>query len=196
MLEFRLGNTPEKLKGENIDMYKGIHTEILSTNRFDENSDLRTTYLGRVDTTRTSKIKVEERFPVSEQGHTAGNLLDGTECQILLDTRASKSFMFKSHYLHCKSLHLLPKLASKIQRIQAGNGQFVNILFIIPIIIDIHGHRFEIYALVAKIHENVDLVFDIKNIFELEDIINCCFSSLNRSIPFFSKEHIILKSKE
>ena len=52
------------------------------------------------------------------------------------------SFMSKSHYLHCKSLHLLPEFASKTQRMQVGNGQFVNVLFIIPVIIDIHGHRF------------------------------------------------------
>ena len=51
-----------------------------------------------------------------------GKLLDGTECLILLDTAASKSFMSKSHYLQCKSLHLLPKFASKTQRIQVRNG--------------------------------------------------------------------------
>ena len=98
-------------------------------------------------------------------------LLDGTECQILLDTGASKLFMSKSHYIHCKSLHSLPKFASETQRIQVGNKQFVSVLFIISIVIDIHGHRFEIFTLVSKIHENVDLVFGIKNIFELEDII-------------------------
>ena len=53
---------------------------------------------------------------------------------------------------------------SRTQRIQVGNGQFVSVLFIIPTIIDIHGHRFEIYALVSEIHENVDLVLGIKNI--------------------------------
>ena len=84
----------------------------------------------------------EETFSMSEQEYTTGKLLDGTECQILLDTRASKSVMSKSHYLHCKSLHSLPKLALKTQRIQVGNGQYVSILFVIPIIIDIHGHRF------------------------------------------------------
>ena len=71
-----------------------------------------------------------------------GKLLDSTECQILLDTGASKSFMSKSHYLHCKSLHSLPMFASKTQRIQVSNWQYVNIFFVIPIIIDIHGHRF------------------------------------------------------
>ena len=117
-------------------------------------------------------MAVEETFSVTEQGYTVGKLLDGTECQVLLDTGMSKSFMSKSHYLHCKSLHSLPKLASKTQRIQVGNGQYVNILFIISVIIDIHGHRFEIYTLVTEIHENVDMVLGIKNVFELEGVIN------------------------
>ena len=68
--------------------------------------------------------------------------MDGTECQILLDTGASKSFMTKSYYLHCKALHSLPTFASKTQRIQVGNGQHVSVLFIIPVIIEIAGQRF------------------------------------------------------
>ena len=190
---------PEKLKEEYLDVYDGIHSEILSTTRFDDNLDLGTTYLGRVDMTRTSKIKVEEIFPISEQGYTVGKLLDGTECQILLDTGASKSFMSKSHYLHCMWLHSLPKFASKTQRIQVGNGQFICVLFIILIIVDIHGHRFRVYTLVSAIHENVDLVLGIKNLFELEGVINswdCGCNFLNRSILICPKECIVLKSKE
>ena len=60
-----------------------------------------------------------------------------------------------------------------------------------PVIIDIHGHRFEIFTLVSKIHENVDLVLGIKNVFELEGVIDSCdscFSFWNRSIPLFPKE--------
>ena len=158
MLELDFGDMPEKLKGEYLDIYKGIQSEVLSTTIFHENSDLSTTHFGRVHTTRASKIKVKERFPISEQGYTVGKLLDGTECQILLDAGTSKSFMSKSHYLHCKSLHLLPKFASKAQRIQVGNGQFISVSFIIPITVDIHGHRFEIYTFVSEIYENVDLV--------------------------------------
>ena len=70
----------------------------------------------------------------------------------------------------CKSLHSLHKFTSKTQRIQVGNGQFVSVLFIIPVIVHIHGHRFEIYMLVSEIHENVDLVLGIKNAFKLEVI--------------------------
>ena len=56
----------------------------------------------------------------------------------MLDTGASNLFMSESHYLHCKSLHSLPKFTSKTQRIQVGNGQYISVLFIIPIIVDIH----------------------------------------------------------
>ena len=147
-------------------------------------------HLGRIDMTRLDKIKTEERFLIWEQGYTVGKLLDGTECQIILDKGASKSFMSKIHYLRCKSLHSVPKFAYKTQRIQVGNGKYVSVLFIIPIVIDIHGHRFEIFMLLSEIHENVDLVLGIKNIFEIEGIIilrESCFSFLNRSMPFFEK---------
>ena len=177
VIEF--GDNPDKLRREYLDMYVGVSSEELNTTRFDEGSDLSMTYLGRTDMNRATKFKAEEVFAISEQGNTVGKLLDGTECQVLLDTGASKSFMSKSHYLRCKSLHSLPKFTSKTQRIQVGNGQYISVLFIIPIVIDIHDHRFEIFTLVSEIHENVDLVLGIKNIFELEGVINSqesCFS--------------------
>ena len=39
------------------------------------------------------QLKVKESFPISEQGYMLGKLLDGTECQLLLDTGASMSFI-------------------------------------------------------------------------------------------------------
>ena len=109
------------------------------------------------------------------------------------------NYLSKSHSLCCKSLHSLPKFASKTQRIQVENVQFISVLFIIPIIVDIHGHGFKVYTLVSEIHENVDLFLGIKYIFELEGVINSqdyCFNFLNRSILIFPKEYIALKSKE
>ena len=103
------GPTPDILKEEYLDVYEGIQSEILNTTRFDKNSHLSTTYLGKSDRSKNDKIKVEESFPISEQGYTLGKLLDGTECQVLLDPGASKSFMSKSYYMHCKSLHSLPE---------------------------------------------------------------------------------------
>ena len=94
------------------------------------------------------------------------------ECQILLDTGATKSYTLKSYYLQCKTLHALPKFSSNTQRIQVRNGQYVSVLFVIPVIVDIHGHRFEIFTLVSEIHDNVDLVMGMKNIFKLEGVID------------------------
>ena len=99
------------------------------TNRFDENSDLSTTYSSQTKLTRETKIKVEESFPITGYGYTLGKLLDGTGCQILLDTGATTSYISKSLYLKCKCLHALPKFASHTQRIQVGNGQYVSVLF-------------------------------------------------------------------
>ena len=71
-------------------------------------------------------------------------------------------------------------------------------MFILPIIVDIPGYRFKVYTSESEIHENVDLVLGIKNILELEGVINswdCCFNFLNRSIPIFPKKCIVLKAK-
>ena len=126
--------------------------------KFDENSDLSTIYLGRKNMTRSDKINAEGRLPISVQGYMVRKLVGGAECQIPLDRVTNKSFISKTYYLKCESLHSLPQFASKTKRIQIGNGQYISVLFVTPIAIDIDGHRFEIFMLVSDIHENVDLI--------------------------------------
>ena len=92
-----------------------------------------------------------------------GKLLDNTECSTLIHTGASKSCMSISYYMQCKSLHTLPKFASTIQRVQVDNEKCVLILFVIPVIVDIRGHRLEVFMLVSVIHDNIDVVLGIKN---------------------------------
>ena len=110
MVDIDFGNSPEKLKSKYLDVYEGVHAEIVSTSQFDENSDLSTTYLGQVNMTRDTEARAEERFPITAQGYTRGELLDGTDCKILIDTGASKSYMSKLYFLRCKSLYALPNL--------------------------------------------------------------------------------------
>ena len=187
-LDVDFGLYPNVIKSRYLDIYEGVYAEMVYANKFNDNSDLSMTYLEQTKMTRDTRIKAEERFPITGRGFASGKLLDGTEFQILLDTGATKLCMSKSYYLKCKTLHALPKLSSNTQRIQVGNGQYVSALFVIPVIIDIHGHIFEIFTLVSKIHDNVDLVMGMKNIFELEGIIDSqdsYFSFLSRSIPFF-----------
>ena len=90
IIELDFGPTQNILKEEYLDMCKGIQSEILNTTRFDKNSDVSTTYLGKSDRSKNDKLKVEESFPIPEQGYRLGKLLDGTDCQLLLDRGASK----------------------------------------------------------------------------------------------------------
>ena len=171
-LNIDFGESPEILREKYMDVYEEIYAEVVMMSKFDENVDLSTTYLGRIGMKREDVMKAEERFPISEQGFVMGKILNGEECQILLDMGGSKCYMSKSYYLRCKALHDLPKFASKTQRIQVGNGQYVGVLFVIPVIVEISGHRLEVFTLVSEIFDNVDMVLGIKNLFELEGVID------------------------
>ena len=113
--EVSLVDTSDKLTEEYLDRYKGVKSEILVTTRLEENSHLSMTYLGKTNMIRDHKIAAEEKFPMSEQGHTTVKLLDCTECQILLDTRASKSLCLnhttytENHFIHYLNLLQKPK---------------------------------------------------------------------------------------
>ena len=175
-----------------------MYAEVVSSDRFDEDTDLSATYLGQIDMTRNTEVKAEENFPITVQGYIKGKLLDSTECDILVDACTSKLYMSKSYFMRYKSLHSLPKFTSTT-RIQVGNGQHVGVLFVIPVVMAIQNHRFEIITLVSEIYKNVDLVIGIKNLFELEGVIDSqdsCVNFLNRSIPFFPKEKVSVKPKE
>ena len=98
--ELDFGVVPQNLQEEYLDVYEGIQSDVVSSSRFDENSDISTTYLGQIECKEgQDKLKAEESFPISENGYTLGRLLDGTKCQLLLDMSTSKSFMSKSFYM-------------------------------------------------------------------------------------------------
>ena len=63
--ELDFGLTPQKIQEEYLDVYEGIQSDIVSLNRFDENSDISTTYLGKVESKGSQdKLKAEESFPI------------------------------------------------------------------------------------------------------------------------------------
>ena len=111
-LRIDLTDIPNGLKEEYLDMYEGVTLEILNTTRFDENTYLSTTYLGKLRMTRGDKLNVEERFPITKQGYTVGKLLDGTECHILLDIGQvnhlclNPNIYIVNHFICCQNLHV------------------------------------------------------------------------------------------
>ena len=58
----KFGGSSAKLKSEYLDVYEGIYAEIVSSDRFDEDSDLSTTYLGQTDMTRDMEVESKEIF--------------------------------------------------------------------------------------------------------------------------------------
>ena len=61
-LEVDFGPVPDILKEEYLDVYEGIASEIVNTTRFDENSDLSTTYLGKSDRSKIDKTQGRRVF--------------------------------------------------------------------------------------------------------------------------------------
>ena len=59
--ELDFGTVPQNLQEEYMDMYEGIQSDIVSSSRFDENSDISTTYLGKIESKESQdKLKAEE----------------------------------------------------------------------------------------------------------------------------------------
>ena len=88
-LDIDFGLYPDITKARYLDVYEDIYAEIVYANKFNKKSDLSMTYLGQIAMIRDIMVKAEERFPITGQGIASGKLLDGTECQILLDTGAT-----------------------------------------------------------------------------------------------------------
>ena len=103
----------------------------------------------------------------------------------------SKGFYEKTEYLH-----RIPKMRSTCTGIKIGNGAVIPVEFVFPVQIMIQGHLFEIYTIVAALHESIDLVIGMKNMVELEGILNTRTSSfdfLSHSIPIYPQNDLKVK---
>ena len=117
-------------------------------------------------------------FPTTFDCHTNGELLGGGE--ILLKTGTSKSYLSKAfHRQACTP----PPF-------------FSNFRNAIPLFFKIQGHIFEVCILASEIQDKMDFTFGVKNMFELEGIIDsrtCSVNFLNRSLPIFPVAHHKIK---
>ena len=176
--------------------YPDIIAELNINRSYDDLLDVSTTYLGPDLVQSNHVFNPEPSFPIAYNCHTDGELLGGGKLDILLDTGASKSYMSKAFYLNNPHLHKFPKFQSAIRHLQVGKGALVPTLFVIPLVFKINGNNFEVYTLVSEIQDKMDLILGVKNIFELEGIMNtrtCSISFLNRSLPIFPLGHHRIK---
>ena len=181
---------------EYLDQFDSISNKLHDTKSFHDNRDVSTTYLGKENITRDDIFTPELKIPMSVDSHTYGQVIGGNMLDILIDSGASKSYMSKAYYMKNRSLHSLPKFETHIRSLQVGNGCKVATLFVIPMLMKISGHRFEIFTLVSEIEDNIDLVFGMKNMHEVEgehSARHSEFRFLNRAIPIFPTENFTLK---
>ena len=59
-------------KEDYLDVLKGVYAEIVSSHRFDEDTDLSAMYLGQIDMTRDMEVKAEENFLITLHGYMKG----------------------------------------------------------------------------------------------------------------------------
>ena len=190
-------NTPHSgILDHFLDQFDSISTKINNTGEFQDNRDVSTTYLGTDVISKKDHFTPEVKFPITSTSHTWGQLVGGSTMSILLDTGASKCYMSRAYFERNKLLHNLPRLKYTIKSLRVGNGNEVSAHFVIPVLLKIAGHKFEIYALVSDIQPSIDLVLGMKNMHEIEGELsprNSEFRFLNRAVPLFTMENFSLK---
>ena len=177
--------------------FKEVSCELNKSSNFEEHVDVTTTYLGRYMVQGEPQMFNSENV-ISLDGKevTLGHLFDKTEVKVFFDLGAPKSYMSKGFYEKTEYLHRILKMKSSCTGIKIGNGAVIPVDFVFPVQIMIQGHLFEIYTIVAALHESIDVVIGMKNMVELEGILNTRTSSfdfLSRSIPIYPLNDLKVK---
>ena len=178
------------------DKFEDVVHHLHFTEKFIDSRDISTTYLGVENLTLKDFHVAECTFPIYSNSHTWGQLVGGSPLDILLDTGASKCYMSKTFFDMNESLHKLPRYKTNIQGLRVGSGELVPAYFLVPVVFKVVRHKFEILALVSDIKGSTDLVFGVKNMFEIEGELSCRnseFRFLNRAVPIFCSENFSLR---
>ena len=189
-------NYPRVLNWDCSNRFEEVQSILKIFTHFEETSDVSTMYMGKLCHTGRN-YKYENKIFVSGNCTSWGTLMDKTHMRVLFDMGASKSCVSKSFYMANISLHTLPKCYTASKDIIIRNGQLVPVMFIIPATCSIQDHVFEIFTMVADIHEAICLVFKVRNMTEIEGEIRTkrgSFKFLNRSIPIYPKDRLEVPS--
>ena len=181
------------------DQFEEVQNFLHLSDSFNDARDVSTTYLGTDKVMLKDHFMPECSFPIYSNSHTWGQLMGGQPFDMLLDTGASKCYMSTDFYKKNPQLHLLPKYKTTIKELRMGNGALSPAYFIIPVVFKVVSHKFEMYALVSDIKGSADIVFGMKNMFEVEGELSCRnseFRFMNRAVPLFCLENISIKPKQ
>ena len=179
------------------EQFEEVSCELNNSSNFEDHSNVMTTYLGRyMAQWGPQTFNSENIISLDGKGVTVGHLFDKTGVKVFFDSGVSKSYMSKGFYEKTEYLHRIPKMKSSCTGIKIGNGAVIPVDFVFPVQIMIQGNLFEIYTIVAALHESIDVVIGMKNMVELEGILNTRTSSfdfLSRSIPIYPLNDLKVK---
>ena len=75
-MDIDFGENANVLKGKYMDVYGDVSAEVFTTNRFDKNVDLSTTYLGKIGMRWEDIMKAEESFTHLRTGFCYGKNIE------------------------------------------------------------------------------------------------------------------------
>ena len=166
---------------------------------YDDSRDIGTTILGQLNQNSKTIFREEVNIPIDMHSYSKFRLIGGTKGKCLFDTGATKCYMNKQFYDNTPELHNLTKYNTRAKELIVGNGARCNIHFAICLQLEIDNTVYEIFTLVADIDNQLDLIIGIKNMIELESIINLrrmCITVKNRSIPIYPNKNYCIKPGE
>ena len=200
----KLQEDEQLISGDSSDQWDERFEEVTCSlhysHKFDDTNDVSTTYLGSYmanDEPRT--FPVDNHVPFDGRGMSKAYLSNGTPMKLFFDSGASRSYLSKRFYDSNPVLHDMTKFVTTCTGIRIGNGSIVPALFVIPILFMACGHTFEIFTIVAEIDDDMDLVFEFKNVVETEGMLNTRtgeYDFIGRSIPIFPQNDLDVPAGE
>ncbi len=98
--------------------------------------------------------------------------MDGSQVDILIDIDCTSALMPKAYYDKHTILHSLPKYDTLVKNIVVGSGQLLPVYFAIPVPLRMGEHTFQCFTLVADVSNQCDFVIGLKEMFELEVLLD------------------------
>ena len=132
--EISLDPNSLRLKQDYLDIFEGVRSDVIYTAKYAENRDIGTTYLEITKIRRQDELKAEYKVPIIEDCFMPGKLMDVT---VIIRYYLTQKLVSNLFHLNCPSLHSLTKFVSRTKNILVGNGQYVDVLFVIPVTINL-----------------------------------------------------------
>ena len=200
----QMDGTDKEGKTGFLDKHDEVEPTFNCSKVYHTGNDIGCTYLGTWDRKVEEPMQHTGSIAITLGSHCKGKLLDGSPMDILVDTGATSCLMSKSFFDKHKILTEMPRLKTNIKNIQVGNGAFIKVLYAIPVQMVLPSpegkqHMFEFYTLVIDAPDQSDMIIGIKELFEIEGMIDtstCSIIFKNRAVPLVPMKNEIIPPGE